>query len=270
MFRSNLNGGGIPDGDDAAWLTARMGARLHVVATELADMCDKELPHTVSGRLPHFARPFLSDSEHPGWRAKLGKCFRHIAEELAHGQPPNPDSTGEMMAMHATIAIAEEYDAYGYFEAMGVDQELPAHPHDSDWKQARESSFDCHEINVLFELGIADPHMIGLILPESSHLHPTQWFRSRKPIDCEEDYQQPLTVARKMPRAARIAPPTYKNFSVAGRSPAAGVLIVPDQRGLRKLEKQRERVSFAELPGQLTYGRRKKEMSKKPLIARGS
>jgi hypothetical protein len=64
-----------------------------------------------------------------------------------------------------------------------VDQELPAHPHDSDWEQVREAAFDHQEIEVLFELGIADPKMMGLILPESSHLHPSQWFRSRKPLD---------------------------------------------------------------------------------------
>ena len=98
MFRQQFHSG-IPDGDEQAWLTARMAARLHVVATELAEMCEGELAHVISGRLPHFARPFLEEREHPGWRAKLATCFRHISEELACGQPPNPDSTGEMMAM---------------------------------------------------------------------------------------------------------------------------------------------------------------------------
>merc|ERR1711907_720795 len=166
-----------------------MAARLHTVASALADMADKEECHVLSNRLPHFARPFLYDSEHPGWRAKFGRCLRHIANELAEGQPPNPDSTGEHMAMHITIGVAEEWHSFGYFEAQGIDQELPAHPHDSDWPQARECGFESHDIEVLYKLGVADPHMIALILPDSSHLHPSQWFCNKRPKDLADDYQ---------------------------------------------------------------------------------
>ena len=175
---------------------------------------------------------------------------------------------GSVVCRYVTISVAEEYDSYGYFESQGIDAELPAHPYDSDWAQARESSMDDREVKVLFELGIADPHMIGLILPESSHLHPSQWFRSRKPLDDAEDYHQPLTVSRKMPRGPKFAPPTYKQFSVDFRSPSAGVLVVPDRRTALKTEKRKEKAAFAALPGQLTYERRKKELKKKPLVAR--
>ena len=57
----------------------------------------------------------------------------------------------------------------------------------------RETAYEAKEIDVLFQLGIADPTMIGLILPESSHLHPSQWFCSRRAPDCDDNFQQPLT-----------------------------------------------------------------------------
>lgn len=260
---------GLPDGDEQAWLTPRMAARLHVVAMELADMIEKEEYHVISSRLPHFAQTFLDPREHPGWRDKLARCFRRIAEELAVGQPPNPDSTGDHMAMHITIQVAEERCSFGYFEAAGIDQEIAAHPHDSDWEQARESAYEAKEIKVLFELGIADPHMIGLILPESSHLHPSQWFCSRRPQDCENgNFQQPLTVMRKAPRAVKVASPTMKQFSVDLRSPSAGVLVVPEQRSLRRFLMKKERGSFATLPGLLTYDARSQIQRKKPIVGR--
>lgn len=260
MFPMRLEAG-MPDGDAAAWLTPRMAARLHVVASLLAEMVDKQECHVLSSRLPHFAQPFLHDSEHPGWRTKLGRCFQHIANQLAEGQPPNPSSTGEQMVMHITIEVAEEWDSFGYFEAQGIDQELPAHPHDSDWAQARECGFESHDISVLYKLGVADPHMISLILPESSHLHPTQWFCTKRPQDFAEGVQQqPMSVMRKMPQAVKVAPPTVKQGSTDLRSLSAAVLVVPDQRNLREKEKMKEKLTLESINagGGLSYNRRGK------------
>ena len=43
---------------------------------------------------------------------------------------------------------------------------------------------------------------------------------------------------------------------------------MPDRRSARKVEKQKEKVAFAALPGKLTYQRRKAELKKKPLEGR--
>merc|ERR1711871_1653501 len=72
-FRHGVQGG-VPDGDEATWLTARMAARLHVIATELAEMLEKGQTHSLMSRLPHFTHTFLDDSLHRGWRRDFAKC----------------------------------------------------------------------------------------------------------------------------------------------------------------------------------------------------
>merc|ERR1712070_35771 len=185
---------------------------------------------------------------------------------LTAGQPPNPDSTGKKMALHITIGVAEEWNSFGYFEATGLDQELPAHPNDSDWKQARECAYEDHDITVLYELGVADPHMIGLILPESSHLHPSQWFRPKRPAD-NGDFNQPMSVSRMLPRAVKVAPPTIKQAALDLRPPSASVLVVPDQRVSREQERDKEKADQL-LHRQPVYNRRDTIKNSRPLVAR--
>merc|ERR1711865_490693 len=258
--------GGLADGSDEDWLTARMAARLCLVLTSLGQMAlNNNEWHTLQSRLPHFARPFLQDShKHDDWRPKLAHCFETCADRLRCGKPPDPVSTGQEVAMHVAIGLAEEWNKFDYFSAAGIDGELPAHPNDSNWKMARENAYDVKSISVMYELGIANPDLVGRMLPVSSYLHPTQWFVNKN----QQHKPRQMSVARRLPCRPKIAPMTVKHSAYHARSVGAdAILMVPDQKHQFALRKQREKEAMRGVV-QPSYVGKAKRIRAQPLRAK--
>merc|ERR1711865_228285 len=234
--------GGPADGSDEDWLTARMAARLCLVLTSLGQMAMSAEWHTLQSRLPHFARPFLQNSkQNDNWKDKLAQCFESCAHRLRCGKSPDPVSTGEEVALHVAIGVAEEWNSFDYFAASGIDTELPAHPNDSNWKMARENAYDLKSISVMFELGIANPDLVGNMLPVSSNLHPAQWFVDKK----TQQRPHAMSVARRLPCRPKIAPMTVKHSAYNARASGAdAILWVPDQKHQFAIRKKREKMAM--------------------------
>lgn len=138
----------LEDGEDGGarrgpWLTPRMAARIHYIA-----ICDGECMHDCHPRLPKVARQVFKRSA--TWRAAFRDCYRRIAMRLQKGLPPNPNCTGEEMALHnildrAPDADTEQLDLLGICEV----ERLPKFWHDKDFNGVRQRSI--HDDGVMEE-----------------------------------------------------------------------------------------------------------------------
>ena len=197
------------DDDDGPWLTPRMAARLHHVAIRDAySMLDdwKFNPPI----LPKVARPFFKKSR--DWRESFRDCYLRIGMRLQKGLPPNPNCTGEELALHNIIYIAPDAedgmdfvdDDYYIFKG------LPKFPNDEDYNLVTDNAVEDMDVMELFGHGDNgywhyddDDDDTGVLGPESqasymlgsrgdamrvNNLHPSEWFHAFR----DEDFNNHL------------------------------------------------------------------------------
>lgn len=118
------------------------------------------------------------------WLDRFINCFDALAERLASAdfEDTGPAScTGDEMALHLVIRLAEDLVADGVLDPAGE----PASPlpvvdeDDPDFNLARDALFADHDVLALFQPaldGIEDPGNDLNRRFRMANLHPTQWF----------------------------------------------------------------------------------------------
>jgi hypothetical protein len=173
-------------------LTPRMAFFLHLGAVLLSDYFEMDLeaatvradgtiePDSSSwfqGELPRLATASMTEA----WACRFIACFDTIAGRLASGRDPEPNCTGEEMALHIIIAFAEGHYHDGVTEEVFGDYyaEFPVHEHDEDFDRIRDLAFEDHDVLWLFDDALdgieASTNPVNQQLG-IANLHPTQWF----------------------------------------------------------------------------------------------
>jgi hypothetical protein len=156
-------------------ITPRMAYYLWVSAQFLGDYWRLAAtdPERVE-ELPVLARPLA----HGTWIDQFAACFDRLADRIANGDADTnilSHSTGDELALHMTIDLAEEDLAEGTLDPREVTH-LPEHDRpDSDFNWMREVLFEDHDVLMLFNPsldGIEDPAVL-----DTANLHPRDWFR---------------------------------------------------------------------------------------------
>jgi hypothetical protein len=132
---------------DGSWLTPQMAKNLHCQAFNMAQL---HLEDTIdepwyTGKLPKIATPFYKKS--PMWRKAFVECHMRIAARLSKGLDPSPNCTGEEMALHNIINMAEADDDYE------VDESLVKFKNDQNFSLLRENVVEDEDVLMLFEDG---------------------------------------------------------------------------------------------------------------------
>jgi len=122
--------------------------------------------------LPALARPVA----HGPWIDQFAACFDRLADRVAAGDADTSilsHCTGEELALHMIIDLAEEDLAEGTLDPREVPH-LPEHDGpDSDFDWMREVLFEDHDVLMLYNPsldGIEDPVL------DTANLHPRDWF----------------------------------------------------------------------------------------------
>ena len=131
---------------DGSWLTPQMANNLHCQARDMAQLhLDTIDEPWYTGKLPKIAIPFYKKS--PMWRKAFVECHMRIAARLSKGLAPSPNCTGEEMALHNIINMAEADDHYE------VDESLVKFKNDQNFGLLRENVVEDEDVLMLFEDG---------------------------------------------------------------------------------------------------------------------
>ncbi len=117
-----------------------------------------------------------------GWMVRFIQCFSDLRSRLESGLLPSPQCTGEEMALHLGIGVAERLEGAGVLNRWygNWERSFPAvHAYDLDFGWVRDILFEDHDVLMLFNpasAGIAAPgNLIGEYLGVA-HLSPDEWF----------------------------------------------------------------------------------------------
>jgi hypothetical protein len=171
---------------DGSWLTPQMAKNLHCQALNMAQLHLKRINESwYTGKLPKIAIPFYKKS--PMWRKAFVECHMRIAARLSNGLDPSPNCTGEEMALHNIINMAEADDEYE------LDESLVKFKNDQNFSLLRENVVEDEDVLMLFEdgdnghSGEVDRYTPGPLLTNIlwgdagkiagvANLHPADWF----------------------------------------------------------------------------------------------
>lgn len=177
-----------PDDPDFATLyggrgsiTPRLARRLWTAALFCADTwrhAGSERPFLIED-LPPVAWPHAVGA----WYEQFVDCFDVLADRIAVGQIAQDEitnCTGEEMALHLVIDVAErEFDSGFDSDAEALDQ-LPGHgAADIAFERARDVLLQDDDVLMLYDAsldGIDDPDNEIAAVYRVVNLHPTQWF----------------------------------------------------------------------------------------------
>ena len=191
MMAMTFDAGGEPTPDftglymarvDVGGLSPRLAYYLWHCAAYLADTWRLELddhPGELVAQLP----PIVGRLTDAAWLARFVGCFDALAERFAAGDVGYPGvatCTGEEMALHLVIDLAEAFVYDGVFDDDNAVRRLPnLRAHDDDFGRAREILFHDHDVLNLFDPaldGIEDSGALENIELRLVNLHPRQWF----------------------------------------------------------------------------------------------
>ena len=172
LYRDHAGAGG---------LSPRLAYYLWHCAGYLADTWRDNLddPAELLAQLPPVAQR-LADSD---WLARFADCFDTIVDRLASGDVTYPGiakCTGEEMAVHLTIDLAEAFVHDGELDDDAFARALPsAGAHDHDFEGARDALLPDHDVLALFDPsldGIEDSDAPENVQYRLVNLHPRRWF----------------------------------------------------------------------------------------------
>lgn len=166
---------------DKGTITPRLARRLWTAALFCADTwrhAGSERPFFVED-LPPVAWPHAVGA----WYEQFVDCFDVLADRIALGQIAEDEittCTGEEMALHLVIDVAErEFDSGFDSDAEALDQ-LPDHgAADAAFERARDVRLRDDDVLMLYDAsldGIDDPDDDVAAVYRVVNLHPTQWF----------------------------------------------------------------------------------------------
>ncbi|MEX2548446.1 MAG: hypothetical protein WD830_11780 [Chloroflexota bacterium] len=172
LYLAQVDGGG---------LSPRLAYYLWNCAVYLADTWRDNLddPAELLAQLPPVAER-LADR---AWLERFIDCFEAVADRLGAGEVTYPGlakCTGEEMALHLVIELAEAFTNDGVFADDLMAHRLPAlGAPDSDFEAARDSLLPDHDVLALFDLaldGIEDSDAPENAQYRTVNLHPRKWF----------------------------------------------------------------------------------------------
>ena len=164
-------------------MTPRMAYWLWDVCIYLADTWrdSRGDPAVLLDQLPPLARP-LARGE---WFDRFTDCFEALAQKIASGEGDQERlaaSTGEEMALHMVVDLAEAFVADGMLgPAVGRAASLPDHGDaDIDFDTMREMLFADNDVLILFDPSMDGAEIEGGELDRVqrfANLHPKDWFK---------------------------------------------------------------------------------------------
>ena len=100
-------------------------------------------------RLPKVARMYWKKS--PSWRRGFVECHRRIVCQLRKGLVPQPNCTGEEMALYGIFDLAEDLGRDGIDDDKYL--ALPSNPSDEDFRDVLSSLVEDEDVLMLFDDG---------------------------------------------------------------------------------------------------------------------
>ena len=170
--------------DDDFWFSPRMAALLHHCGCTYADQVLEDDMET-SGMdewtiedLPSVAQPYARNAS---WALAFREASRRLVARLAKGQRPHPNCTGEEMALHKIIELAQALYSDGDEGIMDTLEGLPKSTADEDFDMVSELAFEDQDVLMLYDMADAVlgngpmQHMMDF-----ANLHPDEWFKPFK------------------------------------------------------------------------------------------
>jgi len=172
------------DYQQGSHMTPRMACWLWETCLYLADTWreNRDDPEPLLESLPPVARPFAANGE---WLDRFTNGFDALATRIAEGAGDQEElaaCTGEEMALHFAVDLAEAHLADGVIGPHdAAASALPAHDNaDRDFDTMRDVLFRDNDVLILF-----DPSMDGAEISEGeldrvaryANLHPRDWFK---------------------------------------------------------------------------------------------
>ena len=168
---------------DDFWLSPRMAALLHHCCTVYADQVleigsETEMDEWTLEDLPSVAQPYARKTS---WALAFREASRRLVARLGKGEFPHPNCTGEEMALHKIIEMAQELYTDGDEAIMDTLEGLPKSTKDENFDMVSDLVFEDHDVLMLYDMADAVlsngpmQHMMDF-----ANLHPDEWFKPFK------------------------------------------------------------------------------------------
>ena len=160
--------------DEEFWFSPRMAALLHHCGCLYADMVS-DVPESMLNNLPSVAQPYARNTS---WVSAYVEASRRLVARLEKGQFPRPNCTGEEMALHKIMEMAEALYSDGDEGVMETLEGLPKSTIDEDFDLVLDLAFEDGDVLMLYGTpGSVPSNGFTDYLTDFAGLGPDKWFQ---------------------------------------------------------------------------------------------